>query len=143
MTPARLLLDTHIALWLDSGDERLRAATRTRCEQVRHSGGTLLFSAVSAWEIAMLVECARIALDVPVEAWIERFVGRAGIEGLPLSLGAAAQAYARHPFPGRDPADRLLVATAIELGCPLLTYDRQMLEFGRRHGGQHRFQALS
>lgn len=46
---ASLLLDTHIVLWLDSGDERLRSQTRTLIEECWRDGGTLLLSAVTAW----------------------------------------------------------------------------------------------
>jgi PIN domain nuclease of toxin-antitoxin system len=61
----RLLLDTHVALWLDSGDDRLRAATRALIDGCWQNGGTIFLSAVTAWEIALLVDTGRIDLDVP------------------------------------------------------------------------------
>jgi len=134
-----LLLDTHIALWLDSGDERLSAATRRLIDQCWQNGGTILLSAVTAWEIALLVDAGRIDLDLPVDAWIERFVARPGVEGVPLSLAAASRSYRLHHLDDRDPADRLLIATAIELDCPLVTYDERIARFGVRHGRQYRF----
>ena len=42
-------------------------------------------------------------------------------------------------FEHRDPADRLLIATAIELACPLVTYDERIARFGEKHGRRHRF----
>ena len=48
-------------------------------------GGAIFLSAVSAWEIALLVDAGRIDLDIPVEAWIERFLGRPGVEAAPES----------------------------------------------------------
>ena len=138
MTDA-LLLDTHIALWLDSGDERLSAATRRLIDGCWQNGGTILLSAVTAWEIALLVDAGRIDLDVPVDAWIGRFVARPGVEGVPLSLSAASRSYRLHHLDDRDPADRLLIATAIELDCPLVTYDERIARFGVRHGRQYRF----
>jgi PIN domain nuclease of toxin-antitoxin system len=42
-------------------------------------------------------------------------------------------------LPHRDPADRLLIATAIELACPMVTYDARILEFARDHGRRHGF----
>jgi PIN domain nuclease of toxin-antitoxin system len=134
-----LLLDTHIALWLDSGDERLRAATRTLVDDCWRSGGTVFLSAVTAWEIALLVDTGRIELDLPIEAWVARFVERPGITAAPLSHRAASGSYRLHHFEHRDPADRLLIATAIELGCPLVTYDERIERFGARHGRQYRF----
>ena len=135
----RLLLDTHIALWLDSGDERLRTATRALIDGCWQSGGAIFLSAVTAWEIALLVDTRRIDLDIPVEAWIRRFLERPGIEAVPLGHQAASRSYQFHHLEHRDPADRLLIATAIELACPLVTYDERIARFGARHGRQYRF----
>ncbi|HUX67117.1 MAG TPA: type II toxin-antitoxin system VapC family toxin [Terriglobales bacterium] len=140
---AALLLDTHIALWLDSGDARLRPASVRAIDELRRQGGTIYLSAVSAWEIALSVESGRIDLDVPVEAWLARFLARPGVQGVALSLAAAARAYTLHPFAHRDPGDRLLMATAIELGCPLATYDERITQFARRHGSQCRLAVAS
>jgi PIN domain nuclease of toxin-antitoxin system len=135
VTPA-LLLDTHIALWLDTGDDRLRSSTRAMIDECWQNGGTIYLSAVTAWEIALLVDIGRIELDLPVEEWITRFVRRPGIDPAPLSHHAASRSYRLHHLEHRDPADRLLIATAIELVSPLVTYDDRILRFARRHGGQ-------
>ena len=135
----RLLLDTHIALWLDSGDQRLSCATRSLIDGCWHTGGTIYLSAVTAWEMALLVDSGRISLDAPIEAWTERFLDRPGIAAAPLGLGAACRAYQFVELTHRDPADRLLIATAIELGCPLVTYDERIERFGNRHGRRYGF----
>jgi PIN domain nuclease of toxin-antitoxin system len=134
-----LLLDTHIALWLDSGNERLRPSTRLLIDACRQNGGSVLLSAVSVWEIALLVDTGRIYLDRPVAVWVDRFVGRPGVEAVPLSHHAAARAYRLDRLPHRDPGDHLLIATAIELACPLVTYDARIAEFGGTHGSQYGF----
>ncbi len=108
-----LLLDTHIALWLDSGNNRLRPSTRTLIDEHWLRGGTILISAVTAWEIALLVDTGRIDLDLPVEAWLDRFITRPGVAAVPLSFVAAARSYRLHHLDHRDPGDRLLIATAI------------------------------
>jgi len=135
----RLLLDTHIALWLDSGDDRLRASTRALIDGCWQNGGAILLSAITVWEIALLVDTGRIDLDVPVATWIERFLDRPGIEAVPLGHQAASRSYQLHHLEQRDPADRLLIATAIELACPLVTYDERIVRFGKKHGRQYRF----
>jgi PIN domain nuclease of toxin-antitoxin system len=136
-----LLLDTHIALWLDSGSERLLPATRTLIDTCWQAGGSILLSAVTAWEIALLVDTGRIHLDISVEGWVERFVGRPGIDAVPLSHHAAARAYRLDRLEHRDPGDRLLIATAIELACPLVTYDARIADFAAAHGSQYGFAA--
>ena len=135
----RLLLDTHIVLWADSGDTRLTAGARALIEDCWEGGGAICFSAVTAWEIAMLVDVGRVELDLPIEAWIARFLGRPGVEPVPLGYRAAMRSYQLHHLERRDPADRLLIATAIDLGCPLVTYDDPIRRFGERHGRQYGF----
>ena len=134
-----LLLDTHIALWLDSGDRRLRPPTRRLIDDCWRDGGTILLSAVAVWEIALLVDTGRIDLDLPIDEWVDRFVARPGVNAVPLGYRAASRSYQLHQSQHRDPADRLLIATAIELGCPLVTYDERIAGFGRRYGRQYRF----
>ncbi len=142
MTDA-LLLDTHIALWLDKGSERLMASTRALIDDCRVGGGTIFLSAVSIWEIAALLDAERIAFDFPLENWADRFIGRAGVAAAPLTHRAASRAYELHHLEHRDPADRLLIATAIELDCRLVTYDDRILRFGKRHGRRYGFSAAS
>ena len=91
----------------------------------------------------MLVDTGRIELDVPVEAWLKRFLERPGIEAVPLGLGPASRAYQFHHLEQRDPADRLLIATAVELACPLVTYDERIARFSKRHGSQYRFTVVA
>lgn len=134
-----LLLDTHIALWLDRGDDRLGAGTRRTIDNAWQEGGRIFLSAISVWEIAVLVDRGSIELDLPVEDWVERFVSRPGLEAVALDHAAAARAYRLQGLEHRDPADRLLIASAIELGCPLVTYDDRIRRFARTRGRQHRF----
>lgn len=138
MTEA-LLLDTHVALWLDSGNDRLRHSTRALIDNCWQNGGTIFLSSVTVWEIALLVDTGRIELDSPVDAWIDRFLNRPGIEGVPLAHRAAARSYQLHHLEHRDPADRLLIATAIDLRCPLVTYDERITQFGKKRGRQQGF----
>ncbi|HYH23264.1 MAG TPA: type II toxin-antitoxin system VapC family toxin [Azospirillum sp.] len=134
-----LLLDTHIALWLESGDEQLRTATRSLIDACWHRGGTVFLSAISVWEIALLVDKEHIALDLPVDRWVARFLERPGVEAVPLDHAAAIRAYKLHHLEHRDPGDRLLIASAIGLGCPLVTYDERIRRFGQTSGWQYGF----
>jgi PIN domain nuclease of toxin-antitoxin system len=131
---SRILLDTHIALWLDSGDERLRPSTRTLIEDHWQGGGAIAISAITAWEIALLVDTGRITLDVAPEIWLGRFLSRPGLEAVPLTIAMAMQAYRLSGLNHRDPADRLLIASAVALACPMVTYDTRILEFGEQFG---------
>lgn len=89
--------------------------------------------------IALLVDTGRIGLDLSAGDWLCRFLSRLGIEAVPLRHVPALRSYRRHDLPHRDPADRLLIATAIEIGCPLVTYDERIARFGEWHGREYSF----
>jgi PIN domain nuclease of toxin-antitoxin system len=58
---------------------------------------------------------------------------------VPLDHRAACRSYQLHHLEHRDPADRLLIATAIGLSCPLVTYDERTARLAKKHGRQYRF----
>lgn len=121
------LLDTHAILWLDAGFPMTRESLDA-IEAARPEGG-ILVSPVSAWEIGTLVRKGRIALDVDAVSFVHRFLGQAGVRQIPLTVDAAAgSSFLPEPFHG-DPADRMLVASARQLGVPLITRDRKILEY--------------
>jgi len=126
-------------LWLNSGDERLGEATRRTIDTAWKAGGRILISSVSVWEIAILVDKGFIELDLPVNEWVERFLDRPGLEAVALDHVTAARAYSLHHLEHRDPADRLLIASAIGLGCPLVTRDDRIRRFAKTRGRQYRF----
>jgi PIN domain nuclease of toxin-antitoxin system len=107
------------------------------------AGNALCVSAITAWEIALLADVGRIELDLAPDAWLARFLARPGIEAVALSASMATHAYPLTGLPHRDPADRLLIATAIELGCPLVTQDARILRFAAEHGAAIGFTALA
>jgi PIN domain nuclease of toxin-antitoxin system len=133
------LFDTHIALWLESGDDHLHPSARALLDGCRRNGGTILLSVVTVWELALLVDTGRIELDVPIEAWIKRLLERPGIEPVSLSDRIARRAYQLHHLEHRDPADRLLIAAAIKLASPLVTHDERIARFGRNRGRPYGF----
>ncbi|UEM25175.1 type II toxin-antitoxin system VapC family toxin (plasmid) [Skermanella mucosa] len=121
------LLDTHTILWLDGGLPMTQEALDA-IEEARPKGGVLV-SPVSAWEIGTLVRKGRIVLDVDPVSWIHRFLGQPGVRQVPLTVDAAAgSSFLPESFHG-DPADRMLVASARQLGVPMITRDRKILEY--------------
>ncbi len=122
-----LLLDTHAVLWLDSG-ERMKGEALLAIDAAAQEGAVLI-SPVSAWEIGLLVRKRRISLDLGALDWFERFLALPGVLLTPLTASAAiTSSELPEPFHG-DPADRLLVASARELDCPIVTRDRKILEY--------------
>ena len=120
-----ILLDTHVVLWREA-DSRLISAAAARAIAREE---TLLVSPLSFYEIGVLVTKQRIQLDRPLRRWTHDLLGDDLIELAPLSPGAASHAAALDPsFPG-DPIDRLLYATALDLGVPMVSKDRRIREF--------------
>lgn len=93
------------------------------------AAGHAFVSPVSAWEIGLLVAKKRLSLSLQPALWFQTFLRRSGACLLPLSPEAAiAASFLPAPFHG-DPADRMLVATARELGVPLVTRDAKILAY--------------
>jgi len=138
-----LLIDTHIVIWLEEKSDRLRPSTKRLIDECWRNGGTIFVSAVTAWEIANLVATGLMDLDLPVDEWIDRLLDQPGMEAVALSHRAAARSYEISEFDRRDPGDRLLIATAIDLGCPLVTYDTRITAFAEAAGVSRGFRVAS
>lgn len=121
-----LLLDTNALLWALSDDPRLSGATRELIEDAWATVAVAV-SAVTFWEIALLVESQRLTLSQAPEAWRQELIA-AGLVELPLHGEEAVRAV-RLSDEGfhRDPADRFIVATALIGGHTLVTSDQQIL----------------
>ncbi|MGE3954391.1 MAG: type II toxin-antitoxin system VapC family toxin [Parachlamydiales bacterium] len=126
----KLLLDTHVWLWLAGGLTELSPSFRKAAEQA--SERDLLFGAtISPWEIGMLAAKGRIDLEKDPLDWVEESISRLRLQLLPLTPRVAIQS---SRIPGNihgDSADRILVASAREHNAILVTADKQLLEFGR------------
>lgn len=119
----RLLLDTHIWIWMLTDPDRIRPRVS---HAVRSPDNELWLSPISLWELAMLVERRRIDLDRDVDAWC----ANAAIE-IPTREAAITHEIVlqsrRVDVPQQDPADRFLAATAKILDLTLVTADERLL----------------
>lgn len=121
----RLLLDTHILLWMLGSPQRLPPVVR---EAVCASANDLLVSAASVWEMG--IKCALGRLDFPLER-TDALLREAGIEPLAISIEHAVAA-AGLPRHHDDPFDRMLVAQAQVEGLALVTEDAMMRRYDVR-----------
>lgn len=126
-----LLLDTHVLVWLMAADPRLGTAARQAID--RAAGRQQLWvSAITPWEIAMLVAKMRLTLDRDVMAWIDTALAQPGIRLAALEPAISVASTRLPEALHGDPADRLIVATARHLGAALLTADAALLAYAAR-----------
>lgn len=118
-----VLLDSHIVHWWSAEPDRISKAASTAI-----SGADELAVADISWfELAWLARHERIVLTIPVDAWLRELAAQ--VQTMPVTPAIAAAAVSLPAsFPG-DPADRLIYATAIEHGWPLISKDQRL----RRH----------
>lgn len=124
-----ILLDTHVLVWLAQGSQRLGPRSRRLID--RNAAGDLVaIAAISFWEIAMLVRKGRLDLGASPESFRHGTL-QAGVREIPLSGAVAIAAADLERFRG-DPADRIIVATAIACGAALVTADAPILGWKSR-----------
>jgi PIN domain nuclease of toxin-antitoxin system len=120
-----IVLDTATWIWRASDPRRLSGRARRAIDE---SDGALV-SAISVWEVAMLVAKRRIRLDRPVEQWVDLALALPGIQLASLDPAIAVRSTR---LPGEfhpDPADRIIVATALENAVPIITPDERILSY--------------
>ena len=121
-----MILDTHSLLWVDRNDPKLGATARLQIE-VAWLAGLLAGSTISFSEATMLAERDRISLPTSPERWRADWL-RAGLVEVPIDGWIALQSCQLTNF-HRDPADRFIVATALDRGLPLMTADKKIIEW--------------
>lgn len=119
-----MLLDTRVVLWLALEPDRVSKSAALAIRNQRLSGEVLAISCISLYELARMSELGRILLDASLGSFLSRVAALFEVKPITTAVALAA---ARLPdtFPG-DPADRLIAATAIVEGVPLITADRNI-----------------
>ena len=123
-----LLLDTHVLIWLDEGNPRLG---KTALQSIDESlaTGQLGVATISFWEVAMLVAKQRLIMKTELDVWRSDLL-QTGLLEIPLRGTTAIRAGQLQMFHG-DPADRMIVATAIENAATLMTADKKILSWNQ------------
>lgn len=131
MEPA-LLLDTCAAIWI-SDDQPMARQTVEALGHARANGEPIYVSPITAWELSLLVSRRRLNLQMTPERWFARLMQAPGLRLSDMSPNVLIAASFLPGNPPRDPADRILAATAREYGYTLVTRDRPLLDYAE-HG---------
>ena len=125
-----IVLDTDALLWWVNGDGDLSDNANLAIKnELSSDNGAILVSAMSAWEIAMLVSANRLMLAMPLDNWLE---AASSIDKVSFVAVEAQIAVESTRLPGefhKDPADRMIVALARHLNVPLVTADAKILAY--------------
>ena len=124
------LLDTHAWVWLVAEPKRLSARARRYIDREMRSG-PLLVSSMSVWEVAMLTKRGRLSLTIGVEDWVAHCEALPFLSFVPVSNRIALASGRLPGFPSPDPADRIIVATALVLGAIVVTADRHIRAYSQ------------
>jgi PIN domain nuclease of toxin-antitoxin system len=119
----KLLLDTHILIWMRLSPERL---SRAIADALLDEDNELWFSPISVWEMLMLIEKKRMKVKGDAYAWVERVLD--GLHEAPLNKYVAFESR-RLASSHKDPADRFLAATSLVYDLVMVTVDEQILKF--------------
>jgi PIN domain nuclease of toxin-antitoxin system len=119
-----ILVDTHVVVWLAFDQDQISRKARAAIDNARRNGDGLAISDITLLELATLASKGRIQLDISLESFLQEVEARFVV--LPISGRACVRAIGLPAAYPRDPADRIIGATALVEGLPLLTADREI-----------------
>lgn len=120
-----VVLDTHVLLWLGSEPKRLSKRARQAITGAARRGG-LGVASITLWEIAQLAERGRLLVQGTLSDWLVELLASTGVSVIELSPTIAELTTAFSPDFPRDPADRIIAATARAHGYPLISADERI-----------------
>jgi PIN domain nuclease of toxin-antitoxin system len=119
-----ILLDTHIVIWLAFDQDQLSGKAKAEINDARRNASGLAISDITLLELATAASKGRVRLDISIESFLLEVESRFVV--LPINARVCARAIALPPNYPKDPADRIIGATALVEGLSLLTADRQI-----------------
>jgi PIN domain nuclease of toxin-antitoxin system len=127
--PRAILLDTCAAIWLMNGD-RMSPASREAITAAQ-AGGQVHVSPITAWEIATMVALGRLTMRLSPESWFRAVLSQPGVNLAPMPPEVLIASASLPGTPPRDPADRIIAATARSFGHAIVTRDGELVPYSR------------
>ncbi|MBI4059182.1 type II toxin-antitoxin system VapC family toxin [Candidatus Microgenomates bacterium] len=124
-----IILDTHTLVWWVSNPEKLSAKSRKAIEGELKKKKEILVSSISVWEICLLVKKERLQLTMDIESWIDKISQLSAFKFIAVDNQIAAKSVNLPGVFHDDPADRMIVATALESGASLITSDKRIRKY--------------
>jgi len=127
-----LLLDTHVWVWLINADNRLNRRQYLKIIEQYSAQDAVRVSAISVWELGMLVAKERLILSKNIHQWVQESLNTKGISLEPLSIDILLESASMEGAHG-DPADRMILATARDINAMIMTADKKIITYCRHH----------
>lgn len=121
-----IVLDTHALLWWALDPEKLSPTATQTCQRMERDGG--FASAISLWELGVKIRAGKLSLPIPLNEFARRVETSGVVELVPVDASLWLRTVALD-WAHRDPADRVIVSTALEKGLPILTKDETLHAF--------------
>ena len=126
-----ILLDTCAAIWI-ADDLALAAQAESLLNELNVAGGTIYISPITAWEVGQLAARQRIKMPTTPQRWFALLLQTRGIQLAEMTPDILIESSFLPGKLPRDPADRIMAATARHLGAALMTRDRALLDYGKQ-----------
>ncbi len=123
-----ILLDTHVLIWHLSNPEKLSVKATQAIERAVNNN-EVYASSISAWEMAMLVQRGRLELTMDVKDWLAIAESLTYLHFVPVNNRIAVKSVILPDFVYPDPADRIIISTAMSLKAFLITKDDRILSY--------------
>ena len=124
-----IVLDTHILIWWATGDLTKLSPNAISAINQELAGGEIIISSITAWEIAMLIAKERIVISMDLDEWLSTIAQIEAVKFYAVDNDIAVKSASLPSEFHKDPADRMIVATARKLGCGLVTADEKILNY--------------
>lgn len=125
-----ILLDTHAWIWFIDAPEKLGRKAATAIDRERKAGRNLHISCISTWEVHMLASKQRLSLAIAPELWVHRCEKLSILRFHPVDNSIAHLSVTACASMHSDPADKIIVATALYLGASVVTCDEKIKACG-------------
>lgn len=124
-----IVLDTHVLVWWVAKPEKLSKRAQEKIAREVKKGGQLLASSISIWEIYLLVAKNKLSFSVDVDTWLAKVESLPFMQFIPVDNKIAAKSVNLPEPLHSDPADRIIIATALQNGADLITSDKRILAY--------------
>lgn len=124
-----IVLDTHVLIWWVNNPQKLSKKARQAIEEEKAKEKSILVSSISTLEIYRLAKNGKLQLTSHVDSWLEKIEELPSVKFIPVDNTIAAYSVNLPDFPHKDPADRIIIATALNFGAKLVTSDERILKY--------------